>query len=375
MAAILNMKLGRVGSSLFGLLDRRVCHVMFMMRENAAFQTVCSAAVVMEQQRMTSNFSGGRANIGLGQARKVLNKNKQKWKPRTKRRIPHRSEMIDPDAVDWASVHPAAESYNPSVIPLPVRMGRPRHNRLGDIPPDARGNIELLKIPNFFHLTPVAIQKHCTALKEYCTPWPKEVGKLPIRITTINHIYSGPSVRHPDSRKVKLQIYLTDLELDEHAKKKLIRLSGHRYNPNNEELTIIADKCPSRKQNKEHAYYLLTALYHEAWKKEDWEDVSEDVPEEQLESEIEEVRSELYPQITQKKKIRRRFYRVVGDTVIRYNHIGHPFVYEMRKYGIVGGLKREHLDEAKQIWKNIQPELEDDSTFDHFMFSKKGSQN
>ena len=27
------------------------------------------------------------------------------------------------------------------------------------------GNLELLKIPNFLHLTPVAIKKHCEALK------------------------------------------------------------------------------------------------------------------------------------------------------------------------------------------------------------------
>ena len=41
---------------------------------------------------------------------------------------------------------------------------------------------------------------------EYCTPWPRDIGNRPIRITTINHVYSGPSIRHPDSNKVKLQV-------------------------------------------------------------------------------------------------------------------------------------------------------------------------
>lgn len=54
--------------------------------------------------------------------------------------------MIDPDSTDWSSVYVSAQSYNPSVIPLPIRMGRPRYNKIGDIPPNEKGNIELLKV-------------------------------------------------------------------------------------------------------------------------------------------------------------------------------------------------------------------------------------
>ena len=54
--------------------------------------------------------------------------------------------MIDPDSTDWSSVYVSAQSYNPSVIPLPIRMGRPRYNKVGDIPPNEKGNIELLKV-------------------------------------------------------------------------------------------------------------------------------------------------------------------------------------------------------------------------------------
>jgi len=36
-------------------------------------------------------------------------------------------------------------------------------------------------------------------------------------------------------------------------------------------LTLTADRCPARHQNKDYAMYLLTALYHRALAKEPWE--------------------------------------------------------------------------------------------------------
>lgn len=33
----------------------------------------------------------------------------------------------------------------------------------------AKEEIKLLKVPNFMHVTLVKIQKHCTALKDFCT--------------------------------------------------------------------------------------------------------------------------------------------------------------------------------------------------------------
>ena len=40
----------------------------------------------------------------------------------------------------------------------------------------------------------------------------------------------------------QFQIYLKDLTLDEHARKKMIELAGYRYNEENDELTIAADR-------------------------------------------------------------------------------------------------------------------------------------
>lgn len=36
-------------------------------------------------------------------------------------------------------------------------------------------------------------------------------------------------------------------------------------------LTLVADKCPYRRQNEDYANYLLTTLYHEAKNMEEWE--------------------------------------------------------------------------------------------------------
>ncbi len=72
------------------------------------------------------------------------------------------------------------------------------------------------------------------------------------------------------------------MKFDEHSRDKFVRLAGQRYNPDTDELTLIADKyvnsieshsqytlfpfrCPYRKQNYDYAQYLLTALYFESW--------------------------------------------------------------------------------------------------------------
>ena len=33
-----------------------------------------------------------------------------------------------------------------------------------------------MKIPNFLHLTPPVVKKHCAAIKKFCTPWPVELN-------------------------------------------------------------------------------------------------------------------------------------------------------------------------------------------------------
>ncbi|XP_066928622.1 small ribosomal subunit protein mS35-like [Clytia hemisphaerica] len=316
------------------------------------------------QQERHSSSKAPVPLMGLGKAVSRRTKGAPRHNRRGQNVLP-RSESLNLDVTDWSDVFEAAQSYNPGVVPLPLRMGRPRTNKVGDVPPHDKGNIELLKIPNFFHLTPPAIKKHCEALTEYCSPWPEDIGHRPIRITTINHIYAGPSIRHPDSNKVKLQVYLKDLELDDHARTKLIRLVGHRYNRANDELTIITKSCPTRKQNKDYAYYLLTALYHEAWKTEDWEIEAEGKTDEEIQQEIDEVNAELNPKLYNEMEHRRRsFYRIINDKVIRYNKNGHPFVYEIRKHGISGTLTDEEKRLAKEEWEKIQRELPDMSTFD-----------
>merc|ERR1712010_189660 len=84
-------------------------------------------------------------------------------------------------------------------------------------------NTELMKVVNFLHLTPPVVSQHCAAIAKFCTPWPK------------------------------------GLETDEDVEKHF-------------PLTVVtSDRCPYRGQNMDYAHYLLTALYHESWRVEEWE--------------------------------------------------------------------------------------------------------
>jgi hypothetical protein len=62
-----------------------------------------------------------------------------------------------------------------------------------------------------------------------------------------------------------LQVKLGRLPLNAHVKDKLLRLVGERYNPENDVLTIMTDRCPLRQQNLDYALYLLTTLFYESW--------------------------------------------------------------------------------------------------------------
>ena len=64
---------------------------------------------------------------------------------------------------------------------------------------------------------------------------------------------------------------MSDLKLDERAENKFIKLAEHRYDKETDMLTLVADKCPYRRQNEDYANYLLTTLYHEAKNMEEWE--------------------------------------------------------------------------------------------------------
>ena len=59
--------------------------------------------------------------------------------------------------------------------------------------------------------------------------------------------------------------------MDKHAKDKFLRLIGDRYSGETDEVTILVDRCPLKKQNYDYGVYLLTALFHECKITEDWE--------------------------------------------------------------------------------------------------------
>lgn len=67
------------------------------------------------------------------------------------------------------------------------------------------------------------------------------------------------------------KIQVSDLNLDSRASNKFIRLAEHRYDKDTDTLTLVADKCPYRRQNEDYANYLLTTLYHESQAVEEWE--------------------------------------------------------------------------------------------------------
>lgn len=173
---------------------------------------------------------------------------------------------FNPNA-DWSSVFQAAQPFDPFLVPLPLRMGRPP---AGELPPPAVNNAELLKITNFLHLTPPAIEKQCAALKSLCTPWPKHPW-MPVRITTRNYVFPHHNIRHGGATIVKLKVSPAALSLNERAHKKMISLAGPRYNPETDTITLTGKRCPTRKQNRDYVMHLLVVLYMESKKVESWE--------------------------------------------------------------------------------------------------------
>ena len=182
--------------------------------------------------------------------------------------LPPRTNQMPVDQ-DWPSVWPGPKTFHPASVPLPVRQGYPLKNQA---PFGKFANAELMKIPNFLHITPVAVRKHCEAIKQFCTEWPvgletneKCEKYFPLEVITSDYCYSSPTIREPLARIVNLRVKLSALTLDTHAKDKLLRLLGNRYDPDTDYITITTDRCPTRKQNMDYAQYLLTAVYHESW--------------------------------------------------------------------------------------------------------------
>lgn len=169
---------------------------------------------------------------------------------------------------DWGSVWPGPKTFHPASVPLPLHQGFVEKGS----PPGKFANAELMKIPNFLHLTPPVIKRQCEALKKFCTPWPKGLESdekcehhFPVEIITSDYCHSSPTIRDPLARIVTLKVKLSNLELDQHARDKFLRLIGDRYDETTDIITIVTDRCPTKKQNLDYAMYLLTAVYHESW--------------------------------------------------------------------------------------------------------------
>lgn len=125
-----------------------------------------------------------------------------------------------------------------------------------------------MKIPNFLHLTPPVISKQCEALKKFCTPWPKgleteekQEQHFPVRVISSDYVHGLPTIRNPLSRIVTIKLKLSRLNLNQHARDKFLRLVDERYNPETDEVTIVTDRCPLKKQNFDYAMYLLTGKH------------------------------------------------------------------------------------------------------------------
>lgn len=178
---------------------------------------------------------------------------------------------------DWGAVWPGPKTFVPATVPLQLRQGY--ISKKHQVPPGKFANAELMKIPNFLHLTPPVIKQQCEALKQFCTPWPKGLETeekmkqhFPVDYISTDYCHALPTIRNPLSRIVTVQLKVDTLKLNKHAKDKFLRLVGERYNPDTDVLTLVTDRCPLKKQNYDYAMYLLTALYHESNVVEPWED-------------------------------------------------------------------------------------------------------
>lgn len=196
-----------------------------------------------------------------------------KLEPRTKfirdrirRKLAIREQSM-PENIDWPSVWPVAKTFVPSAVPLPLRQS---YQEKG-VSRGKFSNTELLKVQNFLHITPPAIERHCQAIKKFCTPWPdgldsdEEIRRhFPITKISRDYVHASPSIREPRARIVDLVVNIEDLKLAREDEIKIIKLADHRYDEKTGNITITASACPTKTQNQDYADYLLTALYFES---------------------------------------------------------------------------------------------------------------
>ena len=88
---------------------------------------------------------------------------------------PPRFKKMQPEDTKWSAVWPTAQTFKWSAVPLPIRQGYVKKGQA--VVPGKYANAELMKVPNFFHLTPEHVRKHCSAIKResfnivyFCNP-------------------------------------------------------------------------------------------------------------------------------------------------------------------------------------------------------------
>lgn len=110
---------------------------------------------------------------------------------------------------DWTNVWPGPKTFHPASVPLALRQGYDQKRAS----PNKYGNAELMKIPNFLHLTPPAVKKHCMVIKQFCTEWPKGLETdedceqhFPMTVITTDYCHSSPTIRDPKARIVTIKV-------------------------------------------------------------------------------------------------------------------------------------------------------------------------
>lgn len=110
---------------------------------------------------------------------------------------------------DWTNVWPGPKTFHPATVPLALRQGYDQKRAS----PGKYGNTELMKIPNFLHLTPPAVKKHCSAIKKFCTEWPKGLETdddynthFPVTVITTDYCHSSPTIKDPKARVVTIKV-------------------------------------------------------------------------------------------------------------------------------------------------------------------------
>lgn len=227
---------------------------------------------------------------------------------------------------DWTNVWPAAATFKQSVVPLPITQGYVASEKENKgLPLEKYGNAELMKIPNFFHLTPNHIKKHCAALKSECVSnragFSTNIVLLRILFSVARRIENGWRMwtlfadRNHHLRLSQFDTVVTRFSstrgeipsnIDVHSPSSTtwsslslvqtestgvrwtctrqirssrwseIQSDNERIDTRGRQVSSVhlidafgrhrlCHRCPYRKQNYDYAQYLLTALYFESW--------------------------------------------------------------------------------------------------------------